>query len=52
MNRNDIVWNQISVEPLELVQSAEIVLNQWRNAQDKSFDNYLGFMTQADGKAQ
>lgn len=49
-NRNDIVWNQRSLEPLDIVRAAEISLNQWRCAQDKSFDNYLGSMTQADGK--
>lgn len=41
-NRNDIIWNQRSVEPFELVQSAELVFNQWRNAQDKSLTIILG----------
>lgn len=47
-NRNNIVWNQKGMESVELVESSILYLNQWRNAQDKSFD--LGFMTQADGK--
>lgn len=50
MHRNDILWNQRNVEPFKLVQSSELILNQWRSAQDKLFDNYLGFMTQEDGK--
>ncbi|XP_074363041.1 uncharacterized protein LOC141703396 [Apium graveolens] len=49
-NRNNIVWNQKSMEASEVISSANICLNQWKNAQDKSFDNFLGFMTQADGK--
>ncbi|XP_074327365.1 uncharacterized protein LOC141665282 [Apium graveolens] len=36
------------LDPEELVKSATLSLNQWRIAQDKTFDNYLGFMTLAD----
>lgn len=31
-------------------KSAKLLLNQWKNAQDKSFDNSLGFMTEEDVK--
>lgn len=37
------------MDPEELVKSATLSLNQWRIAQDKTFDNYLGFMTIVDG---
>lgn len=48
-NRNDLVWNQHSLEAKEVVESARTVLNQWRQVQDKSFDDFLGYMTQDDG---
>lgn len=32
-----------------VVVSANLCFNQWKSAQDKTFDSYLGFMTQADG---
>ncbi|XP_074348980.1 uncharacterized protein LOC141688243 [Apium graveolens] len=48
-NRNSVVWHQKGLDPEELVKSATLSLNQWRIAQDKIFDNYLGFMTLADG---
>lgn len=48
-NRNDIVWQQKSKEYVEIVTSAVQVLNNWESAQDKSFDNTIGFLTQADG---
>ncbi|XP_074378327.1 uncharacterized protein LOC141719860 [Apium graveolens] len=49
-NRNDIIWNQKGMESSEVLVSAHLCFNQWKSAQDKTFDNYLGFMTQADGK--
>ncbi|KAL8091728.1 hypothetical protein AgCh_034114 [Apium graveolens] len=49
-NRNGIVWNQKGEEFDRVVVSAKLTLSQWWSAQDKSFDNFLGFMTQADGK--
>lgn len=49
-NRNSIVWNQRGEEFSEVCKSAKLQLNQWKNAQDKSFDNFLGFMSQEDGK--
>ncbi|XP_074362809.1 uncharacterized protein LOC141718821 [Apium graveolens] len=49
-NRNEIVWNQRGGEGSEVCRSAKALLNQWQNAQDKSFDNFLGFMNQEDGK--
>lgn len=33
-----------------MVESAKLIFNQWKSAQDRSFDNSLGFMTQSDGK--
>ncbi|XP_074370739.1 uncharacterized protein LOC141711921 [Apium graveolens] len=33
----------------DIVTSALQVLNNWENAQDKSFDNTIGFVTQSDG---
>lgn len=48
-NRNDIVWNQKGDEFDRVVESAQLIFNQWYSAQDKSFDNYLRFMTQLDG---
>ncbi|KAL8149999.1 hypothetical protein AgCh_006858 [Apium graveolens] len=48
-SRNDLVWNQHSMEVFEVVESATTVLNQWRSVQDKSFDNFLGYMSQDDG---
>ena len=49
-NRNNIVWNQKSLEATEVVNSAILVLNQWQSAQDRSFDNLFGFITPSDGK--
>lgn len=48
-NINEIVWNQRSTKSGDLVESDELYLNQWKSAQGRSFDNFLGFMTQADG---
>ena len=33
-----------------VVVSAKLTLSHWWSAQDRSFDNFLGFMTQADCK--
>lgn len=49
-NRNEIVWNPKREESGQVVESAKLILNQWKSAQDRSFDNYIGFMTQADGQ--
>lgn len=48
-NRNDVVWKQHSVDSKEVVESAKSALNQWRYVQDKTFDHYLGYVTQDDG---
>lgn len=48
-SRNDLVWKQRSLEAREVVESAISVLNQWRYVQDKSFDKFMGYMTQDDG---
>lgn len=49
-NRNNVIWNQKGMEPSDVLVSTNLFFNQWKSAQDKTFDNYLGFMTQADGK--
>ncbi|KAL8121302.1 hypothetical protein AgCh_018147 [Apium graveolens] len=46
---NDLVWNQHIMQVTEVVESAKVVLNQWRNVQDKTFNIFLGFMSQDDG---
>lgn len=48
-NRNGLVWNQSSLEPSEVVQSACSTLNQWKCVQDRTFDRFLGHMSQEDG---
>lgn len=37
------------MESIELVDSAKFYLNQYKSAQDRSFDSYLSFMMHADG---
>lgn len=49
-NKNAVVWNQKGEEFDRVVVSAKLTFSHWVSAQDKSFDNFLGFMTQADGK--
>lgn len=46
---NDIVWKRKGKEYDEIATSAIQVLYNWESAQDKSFDNSFGFITQADG---
>lgn len=46
---NDLVWNQHGLDANEVVQSAFAVLNQWTSAQDKTFDQFMGYMIQEDG---
>lgn len=48
-NRNDIVWKQKGKEFTEIVTSTNQILNDWKYAQDRSFDHSLGFITQAEG---
>lgn len=48
-NRFQIVWNQRGVEFVQIIESAKHIFSQWKYAQDKSFDQFLGFTTQADG---
>lgn len=48
-NRNELIWQQRSREPTDLVQSAFSVLNQWKSVQDRTFDRFLGHMTNEDG---
>lgn len=49
---NDLIWNQRSLEVVEVVASSKVALNQWQSAQDKTFDSFLGHMTSADGDEQ
>lgn len=37
------------MEVPEIVESPKLILNQWKNAQDNSFDIFLGYMSQKDG---
>lgn len=48
-NRNDIVWQQRGRDYTEIVNSGVQVPNNWKSAQDKSFDPSVGFLTQSDG---
>ncbi|XP_074378344.1 uncharacterized protein LOC141719879 [Apium graveolens] len=48
-NRNDLVWNQHSLDSAGVIESIMSVLNQWRSVQDKTFDHFMGYMTQEDG---
>ncbi|XP_074342844.1 uncharacterized protein LOC141680548 [Apium graveolens] len=36
--RNDLIWNQRCLEAQEAANSARVALNQWKEAQDRSFD--------------
>lgn len=49
-NRNDLIWNQRSLEMFEVVQSAKTNLIQWQSVQDRTFDRFMGFMTHEDGQ--
>lgn len=48
-NRNELIWNQRSLDPSVTVESAFSVLNQWRNVQDRTFDRFFGLMSNEDG---
>ena len=48
-HRNELVWNQRSLEITEVVESAYSILNQWKSVQDRTFDQFMGYMTQNDG---
>lgn len=50
--RNDLVWNQRGREVTNVVESTRVALNQWKCARDKTFDNFLCYMIQADGDEQ
>lgn len=45
-NRNDIAWNEHRLESSDIVESANTTLNQWQSVQDRSFDNFLRYMSQ------
>lgn len=49
-SRNNLIWHQSSLDPNEVVESAYLVLKQWRSVQDRSFDHFLGFMSQDDSR--
>ncbi|XP_062089022.1 uncharacterized protein LOC133795584 [Humulus lupulus] len=48
-SRNELIWNQKGAEAFEIVTLARITLEQWKNAQDRSFDLSLGFAHLSDG---
>ncbi|XP_062099964.1 uncharacterized protein LOC133805803 [Humulus lupulus] len=50
-SRNELIWNQKGAEASEIVTLARITLEQWKNAQDRSFDLSLGFAQISDGAA-
>lgn len=47
--RNEAVWKQHSIDINEVMHFAYSVLSQWISAQDKTFNSFLGFMSQEDG---
>ncbi|KAK1377310.1 SCF ubiquitin ligase, Skp1 component [Heracleum sosnowskyi] len=47
--RNELVWNQRGSDVVDVVESAKVVFRQWQNAQDRHFDNFLGFTTHENG---
>lgn len=47
--RNDLVWSQKGMEAREVVESARVVLSQWRDAQDKTFNRSWGLLEPHDG---
>ncbi|XP_074326550.1 uncharacterized protein LOC141664498 [Apium graveolens] len=46
--RNDLVWKQKGMEVSEVVALTKVVLNQWRQAQDKNFDRTWGLLNSED----
>lgn len=50
--RNDLVWKQKGLQVRDIVVSARMVLNQWKKAQDRTFDNFMGLITDKDGREQ
>lgn len=51
-NHNDFVRNQKCLTASEVLQSALFVLNRWQFIQDKSLDNFIGFMIPEDGRVK
>lgn len=47
---NELVWRQKGLEVSDVVVSARMVLSQWKKAQDRTFDNFMGFLTDEDGR--
>lgn len=47
--RNEVVWKKHGMDVTDVVLIAKSTLDKWINAQDKSFDTFLGFMTLEDG---
>ncbi|XP_062104232.1 uncharacterized protein LOC133815403 [Humulus lupulus] len=50
-SRNDLIWNQRSMEVAEIVSLARNSLSQWKSAQDRTFDLSLGLVLSSDGNA-
>lgn len=48
-SRNELIWNKRSIDPNEVVLSASSILDQWSSVQDRSYDQFLGYMTPEDG---
>lgn len=49
-NRNELVCNQHSLGYSEIVESRLSVLNQWYSGQDRTYDPFMGYMSQDDGE--
>lgn len=48
-NRNELIWNQKSLETHAVISLDRGTLLQWQSAQNKSFDSSLGYMHVQDG---
>ncbi|XP_074351336.1 uncharacterized protein LOC141690428 [Apium graveolens] len=48
-NRNDVEWKQKGRGYKDIVTSAIHILNNWEFAQDRSFDFFIGFISQTEG---
>ncbi|XP_074349748.1 uncharacterized protein LOC141689374 [Apium graveolens] len=48
-HRNELVWNQRSLEISKILESACSILNQWNSVQDKTYDRFMAYMNHNDG---
>lgn len=51
-SRNDLIWNQRGLDVSEVVSLARIMFEQWKNAQDKTFDLSLSHTLSSGGSAR